>query len=67
MLFSFSFFQSLIIRGAESDNAICCNRDTTFSFKVAEISNPLLLASNLFVPDKEKDVETERRTQEVEV
>lgn len=38
---------SLIIRGCENDNAICCTKNSTFSFKVAEISNPLLITSNL--------------------
>lgn len=38
---------SLIIRGCETDDAICCTKDSTFSFKVAEISNPLLITSNL--------------------
>lgn len=38
---------SLVIRGSETDNAICCTHDSTFSFKVAEISNPLLVSSDL--------------------
>lgn len=38
---------SLVIRGSENDNAICCTTNSTFSFKVAEISNPLLITSNL--------------------
>lgn len=38
---------SLVIRGSENDNAVCCTTNSTFSFKVAEISNPLLITSNL--------------------
>ena len=42
---------SLIIRGNETENAVCCTKNATFSFKVAEISNPLLLTTNLKFPD----------------
>jgi sister chromatid cohesion protein DCC1 len=40
---------SLIIRGGETDNVVCCTSDSTFSFKVAEISNPLLVSSDLIL------------------
>jgi hypothetical protein len=43
--------KSLIIRGNETENAVCCTKNATFSFKVAEISNPLLLTSNLKFSD----------------
>ena len=42
---------SLIIRGNNTENAICCTNNATFSFKVAEISNPLLITTNLTMPD----------------
>ena len=44
---------SLIIRGGENDNAVCCSNNSTFSFKVAEVSNPLLITPNLSLPNKE--------------
>ena len=43
---------SLVIRGDASDTAVCCTNNATFSFKVAEISNPLLIATNLKFPTK---------------
>ncbi|CAF0865449.1 unnamed protein product [Brachionus calyciflorus] len=43
---------SLVIRGDESDNAVCCTQNSTFSFKVAEISNPLLISSDLILSGK---------------
>jgi hypothetical protein len=42
----------LVIRGDTSDYAICCTQAGTFSFKVAEISNPLLITQNLSLPDQ---------------
>lgn len=39
--------KSLVIRGNETENAVCCTQTSTYSFKVAEISNPLLVCSNL--------------------
>lgn len=43
---------SLVIRGCETDNAVCCTKNATFSFKVAEISNPLLITSDLSLSGK---------------
>ena len=39
-----------MIRGNETENAVCCTQNDTFMFKVAEISNPLLLSCNLKFP-----------------
>ena len=33
---------------------MCCTNNSTFSFKVAEISNPLLVATNLKFPTKDE-------------
>jgi len=53
---------SLVIRGNENENAICCSNSSTYSFKVAEISNPLLISTNIVLPDKIKENETRRNT-----
>lgn len=42
---------SLIIRGNETENAVCCSNSKTYSFKVAEVSNPLILSSKITPPD----------------
>ena len=42
-----------MIRGENSENAVLCTNNSTFSFKVAEISNPLLVATNLKFPSKD--------------
>lgn len=42
----------LVIRGIENENAVCCTQNTTSSFKIAEISNPLLVSPNIVEPDK---------------
>jgi hypothetical protein len=54
----------LIIRGDNNENAVCCSNNSTFSFKVAEISNPLLITSNLIFPSKSElgDSETVERS-----
>ena len=33
---------------------MCCTNNSTFTFKVAEISNPLLVTKNLIFPTKEE-------------
>ena len=52
---------SLIIRGENNENAVVCTNNSTFSFKVAEISNPLLVATNLKFPSKD-DLNKENET-----
>jgi hypothetical protein len=60
---------SLVIRGNESENAYCCSKSKTYSFKVAEISNPLLLTSNLLMFNDKTvyENETERQLKKAEV
>lgn len=41
-----------MIRGNENDNAYCCSNNKTYVFKVAEISNPLLISQNILFNDK---------------
>lgn len=57
---------SLVIRGNPTENAVCCSENATYMFKVAEISNPLLLAPNLEFPT-EIDNSTERSTKKTDV
>jgi len=52
---------SLVIRGSENENAICCSQNKTHSFKVAEISNPLLITVGLIFPDAINKESTERQ------
>jgi len=42
---------SLVIRGDATENAVCCTKNATYSFKIAEISNPLLLTTNINFPE----------------
>lgn len=57
---------SLIIRGNDTDNAMCCTKNSTFSFKVAEISNPLLVTSELKFPSNLEDT-GELKSNKVEI
>jgi sister chromatid cohesion protein DCC1 len=46
---------SLTIRGNETENAICCTKSETFTFKVAEISNMILVTPDLVFPGSSND------------
>jgi len=48
----------LVIRGDDNENAVCCTQNATYSFKVSEISNPLLVCSNLKFASDLKENET---------
>ena len=55
-----------MLRGTESDNAMCCTSNATFSFKVAEISNPLLISPDLAMP-KTIDPHSARQMRQVSI
>lgn len=58
--------KSLIIRGNETETAVLCSNSKTYSFKVAEVSNPMLLSSNVTYPE-EIDSSKERSLKKTEV
>jgi hypothetical protein len=67
IIFIFNYC-SLIIRGNENENAFCCSNSKTYSFKVAEISNPLLITSNIGTYNqKTEDMSTERELKPCQV
>lgn len=53
---------SLVIRGDENENAVCCSKTRTYAFKVAEISNPLFVTSNLTIDDSNKLIDANQTT-----
>ena len=48
----------MIIRGNENENAYCCSKSKTFSFKVAEISNPLFVTSSIEIFNDKTEIDT---------
>ncbi|KAG8224558.1 hypothetical protein J437_LFUL002162, partial [Ladona fulva] len=53
--------QTLVIRGAEDDEAVLCTEDTTYEIRGAETSNSLLLLPDLLLADDMNAEEGENR------